>query len=219
MLEARRMREVLELRLAERSKKEELEAEKLAAQRHALENTMRTYDVEAKEVETSLKRERSELQERLRNVERLNAVAELLNLPHSASIGEAWTVALADGMRSVVLERDGLREDVKSIKTEVERLRDEEKAARSIAAKEAKARATLDAELVRTRDELSRLSAVRTNSEAMAKELEAEKEKRVAHLQQLGVKRLRNQSIARAWSAWHGTWFEVTRKRRLMRQA
>ena len=219
MLEARRMREVLELRLAERSKKEELEAEKLAAQRHALENTMRTYDAETKEVETSLKRERAELQERLRNVERLNAVAELLNLPHSASIGEAWTVALADGMRSVVLERDGLREDVKAIKTEVDRLRDEEKAARSIAAKEAKARATLDAELVRTRDELSRLSADRTNSDAMAQELEAEKEKRVAHLQQLGVKRLRNQSIARAWSAWHGTWFEVTRKRRLMRQA
>jgi hypothetical protein len=53
----------------------------------------------------------------------------------------------------------------------------------------------------------------------LAEELAAEKEKRVAHLQQLGVKRLRNQSIARAWSAWHGTWFEVTRKRRLMRQA
>ena len=119
-------------------------------------------------------------------------------------------------MRSVVLERDGLREDVKSIKTEVERLRDEEKAARSIAAKEAKARATLDAELVRTRDELSRLSAVRTNSEAMAKELEAEKEKRVAHLQQLGVKRLRSQAIARAWSAWHSTWFEMTKARQVM---
>ena len=39
------------------------------------------------------------------------------------------------------------------------------------------------------------------------------------HLQQLGLKRLKNQAIARGWSAWHGTWYEITRKRRLMKQA
>ena len=48
---------------------------------------------------------------------------------------------------------------------------------------------------------------------AMTQELEVEKEKRVAHLQQLGVKRLRSQAIARAWSAWHSTWIEMTKAR------
>lgn len=51
---------------------------------------------------------------------------------------------------------------------------------------------------------------------AMTLELEVEQEKRVAHLQQLGVKRLRSQAIARAWSAWHSTWFEMTKARQVM---
>ena len=51
---------------------------------------------------------------------------------------------------------------------------------------------------------------------AMTQELEVEQEKRIAHLQQLGVKRLRSQAIARAWSAWHSTWFEMTKARQVM---
>ena len=35
-----------------------------------------------------------------------------------------------------------------------------------------------------------------------ASELEREKEKRVAHLQQLGVRRLMQQGLARGWAAW-----------------
>ena len=53
----------------------------------------------------------------------------------------------------------------------------------------------------------------------LVEELEREKEKRVAGLQQQGLKRLRNQGLARGWSAWHGKWAERVRKLRVMKQA
>ena len=53
----------------------------------------------------------------------------------------------------------------------------------------------------------------------MEEELEREKEKRVAHLGEMGVKRLMNQGLARGWSAWHEVWAEKVRKRNLLKQA
>ena len=53
----------------------------------------------------------------------------------------------------------------------------------------------------------------------MEEELEREREKRVAGLQQQGMKRLMNQGLARGWSAWHGKYSEHLRKHRLMKKA
>ena len=48
----------------------------------------------------------------------------------------------------------------------------------------------------------------------MQLKLEQEKEKRVAHLQQLGVKRLMQQGLARGWTAWYDMYSEEQRKKR-----
>ena len=53
----------------------------------------------------------------------------------------------------------------------------------------------------------------------LAEELALERERRVEHLQQLGLKRLRNMSLARGWSAWHDKWTEHAHKLRLMKNA
>ena len=53
----------------------------------------------------------------------------------------------------------------------------------------------------------------------MEEELEREKEKRIAGLQQQGMKRLMNQGLARGWSAWHGMWSEKVRKKNMLKQA
>jgi len=53
----------------------------------------------------------------------------------------------------------------------------------------------------------------------MEEELEREKEKRVAHLGEMGVRRLMNQGLTRGWSAWHGLWSESKRQRSLLKKA
>ena len=53
----------------------------------------------------------------------------------------------------------------------------------------------------------------------MGEALEQEKEKRVNHLQQMGVKRLMNAGLARGWSAWHGVYAERRRKLNMLKQA
>ena len=50
-------------------------------------------------------------------------------------------------------------------------------------------------------------------------ELEAERDRRVQHLQQLGVKRLMQQGLARGWSAWYDLYEEHVRKRNLLKAA
>ena len=49
--------------------------------------------------------------------------------------------------------------------------------------------------------------------------LEAEKEKRVLHLQQLGIRRLTQQGIARGWTAWLEGYLEYRRKANVLRHA
>ena len=49
--------------------------------------------------------------------------------------------------------------------------------------------------------------------------LEAEKDKRVAHLQGIGVRRLMQQGLARGWGAWHEVYVEYRRKQRLLKNA
>ena len=46
------------------------------------------------------------------------------------------------------------------------------------------------------------LSQFLSRDRQKAQELAREKEKRVAHLQQMGMKRLMNQGLARGWTAW-----------------
>ena len=53
----------------------------------------------------------------------------------------------------------------------------------------------------------------------MQEELEREKEKRVAHLQQLGVRRLMQQGIARGWSAWLDVYLDYQHKKRMLQTA
>ena len=53
----------------------------------------------------------------------------------------------------------------------------------------------------------------------MEEELEREKEKRVQHLGQQGLKRMMNQKLSMGWTAWHGMWSEQVRQRNLLKQA
>jgi len=50
-------------------------------------------------------------------------------------------------------------------------------------------------------------------------QLEAEKEKRIAHLQQSAARRIANAGIASGFSAWQEQWEEVNRKRRMLAAA
>ena len=50
-------------------------------------------------------------------------------------------------------------------------------------------------------------------------ELEAEREKRVQHLSQIGVKRMMNHKLSLGWSAWYEMYTEYLRKQRLLKAA
>ena len=92
---------------------------------------------------------------------------------------------------------------------------------------EMSARHATEMELAHVRAQLEEaqtsLAADRSAEEArqrqLAGELEAEKEKRVAALQQQGMKRLMNQGLARGWSAWYTLYSEHRRKKNLLKQA
>ena len=53
----------------------------------------------------------------------------------------------------------------------------------------------------------------------MARALEMEKEKRVQHLAQLGLKRMINGKLAMGWSAWHEMWSHKVYQRNLLKKA
>ena len=50
-------------------------------------------------------------------------------------------------------------------------------------------------------------------------QMEREKEKRVQHLGEMGLKRMLNQKLAMGWSAWHDLWEEKSRQQRLLKAA
>ena len=52
--------------------------------------------------------------------------------------------------------------------------------------------------------------------QAAERKLDEEREKRVQHLQQIGVRRLFQQGLARGWTAWRDVHQERTRRRRLL---
>ena len=91
----------------------------------------------------------------------------------------------------------------------------------------AKLRSELDKKvgaITKERDQLLRkLSALDGGKAAyeleMQRKLEEEKEKRVQHLGQLGIKRMINGAIARGWSAWHDKWAEKQRQHNLLKKA
>ena len=53
----------------------------------------------------------------------------------------------------------------------------------------------------------------------MEEQLEAEKEKRVAHLQQSAARRIANAGIASGFSAWQEQWEEAARQKRMLAAA
>ena len=53
----------------------------------------------------------------------------------------------------------------------------------------------------------------------MEEQLEAEKEKRVAHLQQQAMRRMANAGLASGFGAWQEQWEEVARQRRMLAAA
>ena len=53
----------------------------------------------------------------------------------------------------------------------------------------------------------------------MKEELEKEREKRVQHLQSIGVRRLIQSALARGWTSWLDEYLEYTRKKRLLQHA
>lgn len=76
------------------------------------------------------------------------------------------------------------------------------------------------AELAETRKELQQSQLREAELKRLSDvTLDEEKEKRVAHLQHLGVRRLANMSLARGWSAWLDVSREYQRKKRLLRGA
>ena len=53
----------------------------------------------------------------------------------------------------------------------------------------------------------------------MALQLEAERERRVAHLQEVAARRIGQMGLARGWSSWYGQWAERVRQLLLVRAA
>ena len=53
----------------------------------------------------------------------------------------------------------------------------------------------------------------------LQEQLAAEREKRVAHLQQLGVRRLMQQGLARGWTAWLDIYLDYQHKKRMLKTA
>jgi len=92
------------------------------------------------------------------------------------------------------------------------------------AVEEAQAAAATNAKLRKELDEARQAMLDGRGQEAeMARlaqeELEKEKEKRVAHLGQLGVKRMLNQKLSMGWTAWHGMWEHKVYQRNLLKKA
>ena len=76
----------------------------------------------------------------------------------------------------------------------------------SMAAEKAKLQADMAAELA-------------NSGAAYAQQLEAEREKRIAHLQQSAARRIANAGIASGFSAWQEQWEEVARQKRMLAAA
>jgi len=49
--------------------------------------------------------------------------------------------------------------------------------------------------------------------------LEAEREKRVAHLQKMAARRLGSQGLVHGWETWHGLWSEIAKQKRMLAAA
>jgi Ca2+-binding EF-hand superfamily protein len=78
----------------------------------------------------------------------------------------------------------------------------------------------LKLELIAARDALLNESGKEEElKRKMEQQLDKEREKRVAHLAQLGVKRLMQQGLARGWSAWEEQWSDAVHKRNLLKGA
>ena len=90
-------------------------------------------------------------------------------------------------------------------------LRAEMAAAREAAAAD---RATLKASM-----EGDFAAAQAAYAKQMEEQLEAEKEKRVAHLQQQAMRRIANAGIASGFSAWQEQWAEAARQKRMLAAA
>ena len=81
---------------------------------------------------------------------------------------------------------------------------------------------SLQAELTALRASKMPTKSVKTEEEwerQLRERLEREKEGRVAHLQEVGLKRLFQQDLARGWSSWLEMYLEVSHKRELIREA
>ena len=94
------------------------------------------------------------------------------------------------------------------LQAEMAALRAEMAAAREAAAAD---RATLKASM-----EGDFAAAQAAYAKQMEEQLEAEKEKRVAHLQQQAARRIANAGIASGFSTWQEQWEEAARKKRLV---
>ena len=62
-----------------------------------------------------------------------------------------------------------------------------------------------------------RRHALTPAQQQLAAELEAEREKRVAHVQQIAVRRLGQMALARGWSSWHELWEVRSQEQRRLR--
>ena len=47
-------------------------------------------------------------------------------------------------------------------------------------------------------------------------EIEEERERRVAHLAQVGLRRIMQHGLARGWNAWHDLWVDISHTKRLL---
>ena len=68
-------------------------------------------------------------------------------------------------------------------------------------------KAALVAEVKKLRDEVAAAQREKlAGGTKAANELEAERERRVAHIGQMAAKRMGNRKLAVGWTAWHGEW-------------
>ena len=143
-------------------------------------------------------------QDRLRKQQLLRGAAGRLSKPKMAASFLHW-------LRDWEAE-----EKAKAVLTQEQRLHSE-----------VSARKLIESECHQLREELARareaMLAGRGHEAEMERlmqqKLAEEKEKRVQHLQQIGVRRIANMGLARGWSAWHELHIEHIRKRQLLRQA
>ena len=141
----------------------------------------------------------------------LKAAASRLTKPKLVHAFAHWQ----DDWDAEIAEKERIRAN-RMTKSLEERLQDE--ATRRATAETSAMNAKL--ELIAAREAMAAGFGSGAETERkLREELEAERERRVNHLQSIGIRRLMQQGLARGWSAWYDSYEDAMHKKRLLRKA